>query len=45
MEDKDLKVYCGIDWAEKHHDIALVDDEGQLVARRRITETVEGSRS
>jgi hypothetical protein len=35
-------VYCGIDWAEKHHDIALVGDDGQLVARRRITETVEG---
>jgi hypothetical protein len=28
--------------AEKHHDVALVDDDGQLVARRRITETVEG---
>jgi Transposase len=42
MEGKDLKVYCGIDWAEKHHDIALVDDDGQLVARRRITETLEG---
>jgi transposase len=37
-----LKVYCGIDWAEKHHDIALVDADGQLVARRRIKETVEG---
>lgn len=37
-----MTVYCGIDWAEKHHDIALVDDEGRLVARRRITETVEG---
>ncbi|MCA1694966.1 MAG: IS110 family transposase, partial [Actinobacteria bacterium] len=42
MEDKDLTLYCGIDWAEKHHDVALVDDDGQLVARRRITETVEG---
>jgi transposase len=37
-----VKVYCGIDWAEKHHDIALVDTEGQLVAKRRIKETVEG---
>jgi hypothetical protein len=32
-------VYCGIDWAEKHHDIALVDADGQLVAKRRINET------
>lgn len=25
-----MKVTCGIDWAEKHHDIALVDDNGSL---------------
>ena len=37
-----MKVYRGIDWAEKHHDIALVNADGQLVAKRRITETVEG---
>jgi transposase len=42
MEGEHLKVYCGIDWAEKHHDIALVDADGQLVAKRRIKETVEG---
>ncbi|MFD6650638.1 IS110 family transposase [Micromonospora chalcea] len=41
MEDI-LKVTCGIDWAEKHHDIALVDDNGTLVAKARITESVEG---
>jgi hypothetical protein len=29
-------VYCGIDWAEKHHDIALVNADGQLVAKRRM---------
>jgi transposase len=37
-----VPVYCGIDWAEGHHDIALVDEQGQLVAKRRINETVEG---
>lgn len=35
-------MFCGIDWAEKHHDVALVDAHGQLVAKRRITESVEG---
>ena len=25
-----------VDWAEAHHDIALVDDDGALVARARI---------
>jgi hypothetical protein len=24
------KVYCGIDWAENHHDVAVVDAEGPL---------------
>lgn len=37
-----MAVYCGIDWAEGHHDIALVDGEGKLIAKRRIEESVHG---
>jgi len=37
-----MAVYGGIDWAEGHHDIALVDDEGRLLAKRRIGETPAG---
>jgi len=37
-----MDVYCGIDWAEDHHDIALVDRDGQLVARRRIGDDAAG---
>jgi transposase len=37
-----VSVYCGIDWSERHHDVALIDDAGQLVARKRIGESVEG---
>lgn len=37
-----MAVYCGIDWAEGHHDIALVDSDGTLVAKRRIKESPEG---
>lgn len=37
-----MKVYCGIDWAEHHHDIALVNEDGVLVAKKRIHETVDG---
>lgn len=33
---------CGIDWAESHHDVALVDETGQLVAKRRIKDTAAG---
>ncbi|WP_306970977.1 IS110 family transposase [Streptomyces afghaniensis] len=35
-------IYCGIDWAERTHDIALVDDTGQLVAKRHITDDAAG---
>ncbi|MFG1761686.1 IS110 family RNA-guided transposase, partial [Micromonospora echinofusca] len=34
--------FCGIDWAERHHDIALVDAEGRLVTKRRIPDSADG---
>jgi transposase len=37
-----MEVYCGIDWAEDHHDIALVDRDGRLLARRRIGDDAAG---
>jgi transposase len=37
-----LDVFCGIDWAEDHHDITLVDRDGQLLARRRISDDAAG---
>jgi hypothetical protein len=37
-----MEVFCGIDWAEDHHDIALVDTGGQLLARRRINDDAAG---
>jgi|SRR5947209_20348251 hypothetical protein len=37
-----MKVFCGIDWSERHHDVALVDQDGTLIAKRRIGESVEG---
>lgn len=33
---------CGIDWAEAHHDVALVDQEGKVVIRKRVTANLEG---
>lgn len=35
-------IYCGIDWAEQTHDIALVDDTGKLLAKRHITDDAAG---
>ena len=37
-----MRVFCGIDWAEAHHDIALVDGEGTLIAKRRISDDAAG---
>jgi transposase len=37
-----LGVFCGIDWAEDHHDIALVDHDGQVLARQRISDDAAG---
>src|SRR5512145_254110 len=37
-----MRVYCGIDWAEHHHDVALVDRHGELLARRRIGDDIGG---
>lgn len=35
-------IWCGIDWAEHHHDVALVDNDGNLVAKRRIGDDAVG---
>ena len=37
-----MRVFCGIDWAEAHHDIALVDGEGTLITKRRISDDAAG---
>ena len=37
-----MRVWCGIDWAERHHDICLVDENGTQPARRRVTDDVAG---
>jgi transposase len=33
---------CGIDWAESHHDVALVDETGTRLALQRIKTNAEG---
>ena len=33
-----MPVFCGIDWAEDHYDVALVDDAGGVLARKRISD-------
>ena len=33
-----MPAFCGIDWAEDHYDVAIVDDVGVVLARRRIAD-------
>ncbi|HVQ53343.1 MAG TPA: IS110 family transposase [Mycobacterium sp.] len=37
-----MNKFCGIDWAEDHHDVAVIDTDGQLVIKRRITDDADG---
>ena len=31
-----MTLFCGIDRAETHHDVAIIGSDGQLVAKKRI---------
>ena len=37
-----LNYYCGIDWAEGHHDVAIVGSDGKLMAKKRISDDPAG---
>lgn len=37
-----MTMFCGIDWSERHHDVAIVDADGALVARQRIGDDAAG---
>jgi hypothetical protein len=35
-------LFIGDDWAEAHHDVEIVDETGQRLAKRRLPEGVSG---
>ncbi|MGH2773764.1 MAG: IS110 family transposase [Actinomycetota bacterium] len=37
-------IFVGDDWAEAHHDICVLDEQGKMLAKRRVPEGVEGIR-
>jgi transposase len=37
-----MEITCGIDWAEAHHDVALVDSCAAVVAKKRIDTGADG---
>jgi transposase len=39
---RERKIFCGIDWAEDHHDVAVMNAEGALLAKARIADDAAG---
>jgi transposase len=35
-------IFVGIDWAEAHHDVCVLDHEGKVLAKARVADGVEG---
>ena len=35
-------LFVGDDWAEDHHDVEIVDDTGGALARRRLSNGLDG---
>ena len=35
-------IFVGVDWAEDHHDICVMDQAGEVLGKRRIADSVEG---
>ncbi|TLP74198.1 IS110 family transposase [Nesterenkonia sphaerica] len=39
-----MEIYCGVDWAEAHHDVTVIDQTGRVLAHRRISADAAGLR-
>jgi len=37
-------IFVGVDWAEAHHDVCVLDEAGAVLAKRRIADGLEGVR-
>ena len=37
-----MTIFCGIDWAERHHDVAVVDQSGRVLVTTRIGDDLAG---
>jgi transposase len=37
-------LFVGVDWAEAHHDVCVLDSEGRVLGRRKVKDTLEGVR-
>lgn len=37
-----MTIFVGIDWAEAHHDVCVLDVDGKVLATRRVVEGIDG---
>jgi hypothetical protein len=35
-------IFVGVDWAEAHHDVCVLNTEGKVLGRKRIADTLAG---
>src|SRR5258708_19535784 len=35
-------IFLGVDWAEEHHDVCLLDEQGKLLGKARVANSLEG---
>jgi transposase len=37
-----MSLFCGIDWTTEHHDVAVINEEGKVIARERVGNDAAG---
>ena len=35
-------LFVGVDWGERHHDLCVLDEAGQVLAARRVADGLAG---
>jgi len=35
-------IFVGVDWAEDHHDVCVMDLEGTVLGKRRVPDSISG---
>lgn len=35
-------LFVGVDWAEDHHDVCVMAEDGMVLAKRRVPDSVAG---
>ena len=38
-------IFVGVDWAEAHHDVCVLNEAGEILARKRIPDSLSGIRA